>query len=411
MAEVRGTVEPGFEQVRDAFQDNFDSHGEVGAAFSLYVDGKAVVNLTGGLTTEGTDYNEDTLQMVFSSTKGATALCAHILAQRGLLDFDAPVAQYWPEFAAEGKGEIPVSWLMCHKSGLIDTTRRLSLDDALDWDTVVTALAESTPVWEPGTQHGYHAVTYGWLVGEIVRRVSGKSIGEFFAAEVAGPLGLDFWIGLPEQQHDRVSRLIPMGLPEGVDLEVISAAGAGAGADVEAVTDELAAPASIGLVQMLDMLLGPDNLAGKALSAPGGAFLDQEAWNTPELWSAMIPAANGVTNANSLARMYAACVGEVDGVRLLSEEAMQKAIEVQTDGADAVLMFPIPFALGFMRTSDFSPLSGERSFGHYGAGGSVGFADPDRKLAFGYVMNQMQFGLAGDPRTAALIKAVEASIS
>ena len=413
MAEIRGTVEPGFEQVREAFEENFDSHGEVGAAFSLYVDGKAVVNLTGGVTTEGTEYNADTLQMVFSSTKGATALCAHILAQRGLLDFDAPVAQYWPEFAAQGKGEIPVSWLLCHKSGLIDTTRRLSLDDALDWDTVVSALAESTPVWEPGTQHGYHAVTYGWLVGEIVRRVSGMSIGEFFATEVAGPLGLDFWIGLPEQQHDRVSRLIPMGLPEGVDLEFISAAGtgAGAGAGVDVATGEPAEPASIGLVQMLDMLLGPDNLAGKALSAPGGAFMDQEAWNTPEMWSAMIPAANGVTNANSLARMYAACVGEVDGVRLLSEDAMHKAIEVQTEGADAVLMFPIPFAMGFMRGSDFSPLSGERSFGHYGAGGSVGFADPDRKMAFGYVMNQMQFGLAGDPRTASLIKAVEASIS
>ena len=411
MAEIRGTVEPGFEQVREAFEENFDSHGEVGAAFSLYVDGKAVVNLTGGVTTEGTEYDADTLQMVFSSTKGATALCAHILAQRGLLDFDAPVAEYWPEFAAQGKGEIPVSWLLCHKSGLIDTSSRLSLDDALDWDTVISALAESTPVWEPGTQHGYHAVTYGWLVGEIVRRVSGKSIGDFFAAEVAGPLGLDFWIGLPQEQHDRVSRLIPMGLPDGVDLEVLTAAGDSNGAGTSVGTEGLSENASIGLVQMLDMLLGPDNLAGKALSAPGGAFVDQEAWNTPKLWSAMIPAANGVTNANSLARMYAACVGEVDGVRLLSEDAMHKAIEVQTEGADAVLMFPIPFALGFMRTSDFSPLSGERSFGHYGAGGSVGFADPDRKLAFGYVMNQMQFGLAGDPRTASLIKAVEASIS
>ncbi len=411
MLEIRGTVEPGFEQVRDAFQKNFDSHGDVGAAVSLYVEGQAVVNLTGGMTTQGTEYNANTLQMVFSSTKGATALCAHILAQRGLLDFNAPVSQYWPEFAAAGKAEIPVSWLMCHKSGLIDTTRRLTLDDALDWDTVVSALAESTPVWEPGTQHGYHAVTFGWLVGEIVRRVSGKSIGEFFATEVADPLGLDFWIGLPSQEHDRVSQLIPMGAPEGLDLEVLATAAGSSSAGESTGAEEIKDQASIGLVQMLDLLLGPDNLAGRALSAPGGAFLDQEVWNTPELWSAMIPAANGVTNANSLARMYAACVGEVDGVRLLTEETMERAIEVQTDGADAVLMFPIPFAQGFMRTSDFSPLSGERSFGHYGAGGSVGFADPDRKMAFGYVMNQMQFGLAGDPRTAALIAAVEASIN
>ncbi|MFZ4434491.1 MAG: serine hydrolase domain-containing protein, partial [Microthrixaceae bacterium] len=170
MTDIRGQVEPGFEAVGDAFEANFAEHGEVGAGFSLYVEGEQVVALTGGVAdADGRPYDEDTLQMVFSTTKGATAVCAHLLAERGELDLDAPVAEYWPEFAAADKGDVPVSWLLCHKAGLIDTDRSMTLDEALDWDTVTAALAESTPVWEPGTQHGYHAVTYGWLVGEVVR--------------------------------------------------------------------------------------------------------------------------------------------------------------------------------------------------------------------------------------------------
>jgi CubicO group peptidase (beta-lactamase class C family) len=396
MSEIRGNVEPGFEGVREVFAQNFVDHGEIGAGFAVYVDGRPVVELTGGMTTTQQPYDGRTLQMVFSSTKGATALCAHLLAQRGDLDLHAPVARYWPEFASKSKEQIPVSWLLSHKAGLIDTTARLTYDEMLDWDTVTSALAESEPLWEPGTQHGYHAVTYGWLVGEVVRRVTGTSIGEFFATEVAAPLGLDFWIGLPEGEHDRVSQLIPMSLPEGMPVLM---------AEEGVATGEAKAPP--GLVQMLDLLLGPENLAGKALSAPGGACGDEQVWNDPRTWSAQIPAANGVTNATSLARMYAACVGEVDGVRLLDEPTLNAAIEPQVEGPDAVLMFPIPFALGFMRHSDFSPFAGPRSFGHYGAGGSVGFVDPDRRLAVGYVMNQMHFGLAGDPRTAALIDAVD----
>jgi CubicO group peptidase (beta-lactamase class C family) len=404
MAEIRGSVEPGFEQVRDAFAENFEHHGDVGAAVAVYVDGQPVVDLTGGVTTAETPYDDDTLQLVFSSTKGATALCAHLLVQRGLLDVDAPVTDYWPEFGAAGKGEVPVSWLLCHRSGLVDTTRRLTVDEALDWDTVTSALAESTPAWEPGTQHGYHAVTYGWLVGEVVRRVSGRSIGQFFAEEVADPLGLEFWIGLPDEHVGRVSKLIPMGVPDGLTLPTPPAS--------EGTGSSDGAPgAAPGLIDMLDLLLGPDNLAGRALAAPGGAFRNQDTWNDPRTWAAQIPAAGGITNARSLARMYAACVGEVDGVRLLDDDTVAAAIEPRTEGPDAVLMFPIPFGLGFMRHSEVSSFSGPRSFGHYGAGGSVGFADPDRRVAFGYVMNQMQFGLAGDPRTAALIAAVDASLA
>ncbi len=395
MAEIRGFVAQGFEPLREEFEANFDSRGEVGASLCLYVEGEPVVDLTGGVTASGAPYGDDTLQLVFSATKGATAICAHVLAQQGRLDFDRPVVDYWPEFAVAGKGDVPVSWLLCHRSGLVDTSANLSFEEALDWDRVTQALAESTPAWEPGTQHGYHAVTYGWLVGEIIRRVSGQSIGEFFAENVAGPLGLDFWIGLPDEQHHRVSDLIPFGLPEGLfPAESSGSEGAGAGSGDDAPG---------GFVAMLDKLLGPGNLAGKALSAPGGAFRDQDIWNDPKVWSAMVPAANGITNASSLARMYAACIGPVDGIRLLDQATLANAIEPRTSGPDSVLMFPIPFGLGFMRNSDFSPFTGDGAFGHYGAGGAVGFADPDRGLAFGYAMNQMQLGLAGDPRTNALI--------
>lgn len=409
MARIDGTTAAGFDEVRDVFERNFDEHGEVGAAFAVYVDGEPVVDLTGGTRTDGAPYDERTLQMVFSSTKGATALCAHLLAQRGELDLHAPVVDYWPEFAAEGKDQIPVSWLLCHKSGLIDTSRSMTHDEMLDWDTVTGALAESAPLWEPGTQHGYHAVTYGWLVGEVVRRVSGRSLGEFFAEEVAGPLGLDFWIGLPSEQVDRVSKLIPMSPPEGLPMMMAEEGIAGSGDAGSGGSSEGSAPA--GLVQMLDMLLGPGNLAGRALSAPGGAAADENVWNDPRTWAAQIPAANGVTNAVSLARMYAATVGEVDGIRLLTDQSVNAAIEPQVEGPDAVLMFPIPFGLGYMRHSDFSPFAGPRSFGHYGAGGSVGFADPDRRLAVGYTMNKMHFGIAGDPRTAALIEVVDRLVS
>ena len=398
MTRIEGTTAAGFDEVRDVFARNFDEHGEVGAAFAVYLDGEPIVDLAGGTRTDGAPYDEHTLQMVFSSTKGATALCAHLLAQRGELDLHAPVVEYWPEFGAHGKDQIPVSWLLCHKAGLIDTTRRMTHDEMLDWDTVVAALADTEPLWEPGTQHGYHAVTYGWLVGEVVRRVSGRSIGQFFADEVAGPLGLDFWIGLPDEQVDRVSRLIPMSPPEGLPMMM---------AEEGTASSDGSGDAPTGLVQLLDLLLGPGNLAGRALSAPGGASGDENVWNEPRTWAAQIPAANGVTNAVSLARMYAATVGEVDGVQLLSPEQVNAAIEPQVEGADAVLMFPIPFGLGYMRHSDFSPFAGARSFGHYGAGGSVGFADPDRRLAVGYTMNQMHFGLAGDPRTAALIEVVD----
>ena len=393
MAEVSGLVAPGFEAVRDAFRANFDEFGDVGATFCLYRDGVPIIDLVGGTIEPGGSetYTKDHLQMIFSSTKGATAICAHILSERGELDLDAPVGDYWPEFATNGKEDVPVRWLLCHKSGLPDVDRTMTLEQALDWSAVTEALAASVPMWEPGSQHGYHAVTYGWLVGELVRRVSGKSLGTFFRDEVAGPLGLDFWIGVPDDQLGRVTPLIPMGPPPGI------------------VFGEPGSPQP-GMIAMLQMIMGGDSLIARALTAPGGAMCDENEWNTPAVWQAEIPAANGVTNAASLARMYAATVGEVDGVRLLSEQTVKSATQRQTEGADAVLIFELPFASGFMLDGGMLKMGGPGGFGHYGAGGSVGFADSHNNLGFAYVMNKMELGIAGDPRTARLIDAVYASL-
>ena len=394
MSEIRGSVEAGYEPVREAFERNFVENGDIGAGFCLYVDGAKVVDLTGGVRdTDGTAYDDTTLQLVFSSTKGVTATCAHLLAQRGELDLDAPVADYWPEFSAAGKADIPVRWLLSHQAGLVDVDRAMTVEEALDWTTVCDALADSPPLWEPGTGYGYHAVTYGWLVGEVVRRVAGVDFGEFVRREISEPLGLDLWVGLPDGEQHRVSPLINSGMP---GLPAAEPAG-----DADSQTD---APSLVG---MLDMLLGEGNLLGRALTAPGGAFADDQVWNEARVRSAQIPAANGVTNAASLARMYAALVSEVDGVRLLDADTLERAIAPQVSGPSTVPLLDIPFALGFMTHSPLSPLLDGRSFGHYGAGGSLGFADPDRRVAGAYVMNAAQLAIAGDARTLGLLAAVD----
>lgn len=380
---IDGYVEPGFEGVRDAFASNFKEHGDIGAGFALHVEGRKVVDLWGGVADPATDrpYTEDTLQLVFSTTKGATALCANILAQRGLLDVDAPVARYWPEFAAAGKENIPVRWLLCHKAGLPTIDAKLSYEEVLAWDPLIAALAEQTPFWEPGTAHGYHAVTYGHLVGEVIRRISGKSVGAFFAQEVAGPLGLEFWIGLPAEHEHRTSPMIGGLVPTG---------------DIDPALREL-----------MEAFIGPNTLLGRALTL-NGALSEPDAFNRPELHAAEIPAANGITNARSLSRMYAGTVGVLaDGpaAPLLTPAQMDLARTTQTSGQDKCLTFETTFGLGFFTASLFAPYGSKGSFGHSGAGGSVGFGDPENQIGFGYVMNAMAQNLSGDPRTRGLVQA------
>lgn len=386
MTPVEGRVEPGFEAVREVFAANFEQHGEVGAAFCLYLDGKPVVDLWGGLADRATgrEWQEDTLQLVFSTTKGATAICALLLTERGELDLDAPVADYWPEFKAEGKEDIPVRWLLCHKSGLPIVDPPPTPEQLLEWDWMVRALAAQRPYWEPGTAQGYHALTYGWLVGEVVRRVSGKSLGQFFADEVAGPLGLDFWIGLPEEQEPRVSHLEQLGDGERLTGEL----------DVESLPEAVR--------DIVRQFLDPNSITQRALTVCQPALN----YNDRRVHAAEIGAASGIGTARSLARMYASLVGEVDGTRLLKPETLDEAKSTQAEGPDKVIFFPLRFGLGFMLPSGLMPISGPGAFGHAGAGGSLGFGDVDRNIGFGYVMNKMQQNLTGDMRTRGLIDAV-----
>ena len=381
-AEVGGHVEPGFEGVRDAFANNFAEHGEVGATYAFYVDGTRVVDLWGGERPDrGVPYDGDTLQIVFSSTKGAAAACAHLLAQRGQLDLDAPVVTYWPEFGQAGKDHIPVRWLLSHQAGLPTIDAELSREEALAWEPVIHALEVQKPYWEPGTAHGYHALTYGYLVGEVVRRIDGRTLGSFFREELAEPLGLDFWIGLPEEYEPRVAPMIPMGAGDGASLED---------------------------------LLGADSLMVRALNLNGALAGDLASnANQRDFRAAELPAANGVANARSLARLYAALIGGVDGgppEAMLDAEQIGVARALQTSGLDQVLSLPgfdveSTIALGFWAASPFAPMGGRHAFGHYGAGGSVGFADPEHHVAGGYVMSKMDMGVSGDPRSGALIRA------
>jgi len=380
MTTIHGTVSKGFERVRDAFEANFQSNAEVGAAFCLHVKSRKVVDLWGGTTdVDGKRWQESTPVVVFSTTKGAAAVCAMMLVDRKQLDVDAPVARYWPEFAAGGKADMPVRMLLNHQAGLPVVDAQLSREDVLAVKPVVAALAEQTPVWPPGTQHGYHAMTYGWLVGELVRRITGKSLGTFFKEEVAGPLGLDFWIGLPADVEPRVARLVPS--PPPTDPTVLA---------------------------QMQAFFGPNSLAMRALTLNGaltGAPGDTP-FNTPEVHRTEMPAANGITNARSLSRMYAACIGTVKGTRLFGKRTLDKALRIQSDGPDAVLGLRTTFGLGFMRTGPEIPLLGPNSFGHAGAGGSLGFGDFDAGVGFGYVMNKMGGGLLIDARAARLIGAV-----
>jgi CubicO group peptidase (beta-lactamase class C family) len=375
---VEGRCDPRFARVREVFTESFASGAETGSSVAVTVDGETLVDLWGGdADAAGTrPWQRDTIVNLYSTTKGLAALCAHLLVDRGELDLDAPVAQYWPEFAAAGKGAIRVRQLLCHQAGLAAIRRPFTTDEFYDWDVTTAALAAETPWWEPGTAHGYHALTFGHLVGEVVRRISGKRPGAFFRDEVAAPLGADLHIGLAASEDARVAEMIP---PSADALAAASSAVA-SGANLELVARVLGNPA----VNPLDTRT--------------------RAWRGAE-----IPAANGHGNARSVARVYAAlaCGGEIDGVTLLRPETIANASSVQTSGVDLVLQFPIHWGLGYIVNADkalYGP--NPRSFGHTGYGGSFGFADPDARVSVGYAMNRMAATLAGEPRGTALVQAI-----
>ena len=377
-AVIGGWVDYEFEPVLDAFAENFDARSEVGAAVCVYVDGRPVVDLWGGLAdaTTGREWEPDTVTLVYSSTKGVTSVCANRLIEEGRLDPDATVAQYWPEFAANGKDAITVRQVMSHQAGLPYVVGDFTLEEALAWEPIVNAIATQAPIWEPGTRHGYHMRTFGWIVGEIIRRVEGRTVGAYWRDEIANGLGLDFWIGLPEEIEPRVARLVPPKHDLGELLKKF----------------------------------GADLLLTEVFASPGGLFGYNEMWNTRALHACELPSSNGIGDARSLARMYASCIGEVDGVRTLQEATVAAATVEQACGEDAVLMAKSCFGLGFMLGSSFGAANATSAFGHAGAGGSLAFADPAAQLGFGYVMNDLRFDAKGDPRSEELVRAVYRSL-
>lgn len=379
MVVIAGTVASGWEGVQRAFAANFDERGEVGAALCIYVGGVPVVDLWGGVADRrtGSRWERDTIVGVFSSTKGVTAVGANVAIERGLLDPAAPVAAYWPEFAANGKESITVGEVLSHRAGLPLVEGTFTLDQALSWDPIVEALASAAPVWKPGTQHGYHMRTFGWLVGELLRRTTGRSPGAFLREEVLAPLDADFWIGLPVSQEPRVAALVPPNPSP-------KAALAG---------------------------LGDSLLIARVFSNPSDLFDYDEMWNSPALHAAELPSSNGIGNARALARVYASCIGDgFDGRRTLSDSTVEAATTVRSQGPDAVLLVETCFGLGFMLGQSFGAANPPTAFGHAGAGGSLAFADPASGLAFAYVMNDLRFDPAGDPRSETLVRAALAAL-
>lgn len=388
MTTISGEVAPGFEPVREAFAANFEQHGDIGAAVCVYWHGRPVVDLWGGVADPetGRPWTQDNLQLVYSATKGATATAAHMLVERGMLDLDAPVATYWPEFAANGKAEIPVRWLLSHQA-YRRPGHAAPPAEALAWDPMAAALAAQRPQWTPGTAHGYHGRTWGWLVGEVIRRVSGRSPGRFFADEIAGPLGLDFFIGLPESERERVSLMAYR--PPTVDLTTVPEASL-----PEDVREQVAA------------WRDPNSLSNRAFAVTDPAAID---FDSPEVQAAELPSSNGIGTARALARMYAALIGKVEGVRLLSAKTLASAVSEQAGWKDVVLLSPSRFGTGYMLPTDDNPMTGPNAFGHTGRGGSLAFADPGHGIAFGYVMNHIISG-SDDVRAAALAEAVRKSV-
>lgn len=378
----------------DAFSQNFHGAGEVGAACSVYVDGRQVVDIWGGLADlrTGRAWTKDTIVMVHSVGKGMAALCAHLLVQRGELDLDRPVADYWPEFGANGKETITTRTILSHRAGLPAIERTLRFKEVLAAEPVVGALAAQAPYWEPGQRHGYHVLTFGWLIGEIIRRVTGQSIGAFFAEQVAAPLRLSTWIGLPESEQERVSPLIPF-----TRMEYAAVASGGDRLDEASHATAAARRAAFA---------DPDSLMRRA-STLGGALGTFAAQNSRAFLASEIPSLNVVSDARSLARAYAACVGSVAGLRILNARTIAAAIEPASAGMDAVLLAPTRFGLGFALPTESSPMLSDSSFGHAGSGGSLAFGDVAHRAGFGYVMNKLGAGFAPfDMRATRLVAAL-----
>jgi CubicO group peptidase (beta-lactamase class C family) len=386
---IHGTVAPGFEEVRGEFQRNFTERGEIGAAVAAYWRGEKVVDLWGGRRTPEGDapWNEDTMVAVMSTTKGLAAMTLAIANARGWLDYDAPVSRYWPEFAQNGKAAVTVRQLLAHEAGLVLLDENLPIEKLHDLDAVASLLARQKPAWQPGTRHGYHAMTLGLYMQELIRRVdpAHRSLGRFFHEEIANPLHLDFFIGLPPEIPDaRLARVKPLSRWRAI------------------LALRNTPPA------LIKKVLAPRSLLRRSLAIPSG--LD---FNDRRSLRVELPAGNGVGTARAIARAYSACAEGGAEIGLTPETlARITAPPVVARPRDEVMGLPSYFSLGFLRPGpEVGFGSSQRAFGAPGAGGSFAFADPDARLGYAYVMNKLDFWLIDDPREKALRDAVYRAIT
>jgi CubicO group peptidase (beta-lactamase class C family) len=390
---IDGFCAPKFNTVLDTFENNFLERGELGASVCVTQNGTPVVDLWGGLACAETraPWTRDTIALVYSSTKGAAAICVHRLAAKGLIDLDAPVAQYWPEFGQNGKEQITVNMVLSHQSGLVHWQKKLKEDALTDWDYMIKACEEEEPFWMPGLRHGYHASSFGFLCGELVRRVTGKSIGAFFQDELVEPLGIEFWIGLPARHDTRVATMVMPGRP----------------AEWRPAPDVFAMSAAV-----------PDSLPGLMFNNDGGWARHQ---HSRAFRAAEIPSVNGYTHARGLAGLYAplACGGKLDDFELVDRNTLARMGAVASAGYDEMLLIPTRFGLGFMKSFDNRCLEpakrdslviSEEAFGHAGFGGSIGLADPAAQMSFGYVMNRLAPVVIMNPRGQSLVDATYRSL-
>ena len=365
---IHGDAEEGFGRVVDAFRGNFTERGDLGAGCAVYVDGRKVVDLWAGVADARTarPWDEETAGVLFSSTKGIVALCAYLLVQEGSLDLDAPLTRYWPRFSGDGRDAITMRHVLAHRAGLPAISAPLTRAEICEWEPPVRALEHERPMWEPGTAHSYHPVTFGWLAGEVIRRITGLTPGAFFRRRLGDPLDLRAWIGVPESARASVAWIEPPP-PE----------------DDNPLTRAIVATQATPAVKLAMSI-------GEALPFP--TELGIVTINDPALQAAELPGVNGIATPRSLARLYASCVSEVDGPRLLSPELVRDALVPQSWGQ---MLLGDPdlgqrWGTGFMLSSPPSrPMLSEKSFGHDGAGGQLGFADEAYRVGFGYVSNQM----------------------
>jgi CubicO group peptidase (beta-lactamase class C family) len=372
MPEVHGHCAPGFESLREALSDILAAGAEVGAALAVYVDTHAVVDLWGGHAdaAKTRPWTADTIVNLYSIGKAVSAVCALRLVDAGALDLDAPVSRYWPEFAQAGKAKLPVRFLLTHQAGLPAIGLPLPAGAVMQWNVMTAALAAQAPWWPPGEHHGYHVNTQGFLLGEVIRRITGKTIGAYLRDEIAGPAGIDFFWGVGPELDGRCADMVaPPPSPEGEELR-------------RRLSVDPATLSGLALMRV-NAYRNPPDVSGTGVA-------NSRRWRAAE-----VPSTNGHGNARAVARLYAALAGDgtLDGVRILSREIIAMAIEEQVYADDVVLQRPTRFGLGFQLTQPERRLGpSPRAFGHFGAGGSLGFADPDARVAFGYAMNQGRSG-------------------